>query len=128
VAKTKKVYSQSARRWIAVETLSPPGRRMRKRKGKPFKAQWVPVPGWWIDALRRAGAGAHHLALVILAEEFKTKYTGNEIVLSSVVTKMSRNSKARAVKELVGLGLISVEQSGRQATIVSGICSKKPRN
>jgi len=125
VVKTQYRYSPSLGRRIAVETLTPPTRK-RKRKGKPFKARWVPVPGWWIDALLKSGAGAHHLALVILAEEFKTKYTGNEIMLSSAVTKMSRNSKSRAVKELVGLGLIRIERRGKQATVVTWICSKKP--
>jgi uncharacterized membrane protein len=40
---------------------------------------------------------------------------------------MPRNTRMRAVRELVELGLIEVEQSGRQAVRVSRIHHKIPK-
>ncbi len=56
----------------------------------------------------------------ILSEAYKRKpkrnYRGGDIILSSaVVVGMSRCAKLRATRELVRLGLIKIEQNGRQA-------------
>ncbi len=56
----------------------------------------------------------------ILSEAFKRapkrNYRGGDIVLSStVVAGMPRTTRWRAAKELAQLGLIEIEQNGRQA-------------
>ena len=42
---------------------------------------------------------------------FKRHYVGGEIVLSTEATGLSRKVRSKAVKELVGLGLIEIEQN-----------------
>ena len=116
---------------IAVEIMptpdAPPARRKLKRR--PFKAQWIQVPQWWLEALQRADANAstHLLALIVLAEAFKRQHVGGEVVLSSEVTKMSRATKIRAANELVKLGLIEVEWSGNRAGVVSVVHFSRKR-
>ena len=99
----------------------------RKRKRKPFKAHWVQMPRWWLEVLQDASASgsAYQLALVVLAEEFKRRYVGGEVVLSSEVTKMPHSTRRRAANELSGLGLISVEWNGKRAGTVSEVCFNK---
>jgi hypothetical protein len=93
----------------------------KKRKREPFKPEFVKLPTRWIEVLRNAKNGStHQLAMEILSEAFKREpkrnYRGGDIVLSSmVVVGMSRWTKMRAAKELVQLGLIEIEQIGRQA-------------
>jgi hypothetical protein len=53
-----------------------------------------------------------------LIEAFKQEQIGGEIVLSVQVTGMHRNARARAVAELVQMGLIRVRQEGREAVRV----------
>jgi hypothetical protein len=53
-----------------------------------------------------------------LIEAFKREQVGGEIVLSVQVTGMHRNARARAVAELVRMGLIRVRQEGREAVRV----------
>jgi hypothetical protein len=87
-----------------------------KKRRKPFKAQWVKLPRQWAEALRRSKrVGTYQLALAILFEAFKRKRYGGEIVLSSAVTRMPRNTKMRAAKELTELGLIKTEQKGNES-------------
>ena len=93
-----------------------------KKRRKPFKAEWVKLPSKWIEALGKSGRiNAYRLALVILLEDFKRKRWGGEVVLSSEVTGMPRNTRMRAAKDLVELGLIETEQRGRGALRVSNI-------
>jgi hypothetical protein len=111
---------------IEVETMNldhlvPP----RKRKRKPFKAHWVQMPRWWLEVLQCASASAHQLALVVLAEEFKRRHIGGEVVLSSEVTRMPHSTRRRAANELAGLGLINVEWNGKRAGTVSKVCFNK---
>jgi hypothetical protein len=92
------------------------------KRRKLFKAQWVKLTPRWIEVLRHAkNKGTYQLALAILLEAFKRKHCGGEIVLSSAVTRMPRNTTMRAAKELVELGLIKTERKGRQAMRVSHI-------
>jgi hypothetical protein len=106
---------------IEIETLETGSQHPKKRK--PFKAQFVMVPLRWIEALQRSkSASAYQLALVILLEAFKLeafKRKGGEIILSSTATKMPRNTKTRAAKELADLGLIEIKLIGNQALKVS---------
>ena len=67
---------------------------------------------------KKSQASTYQLAHVILIEAFKQEQTGREVVLSAVATEMHRNTKARAVNELVKLGLITVKRDGRQAVRV----------
>jgi hypothetical protein len=110
---------------IEVETLNTG--TSSPRKHKPFKAQFVMVPLRWVETLQRSkSASAYQLALAILLEAFKLKAfkrKGSEITLSSTVTKMPRNTKTRAAKELAELGLIEIKQIGNQAIKVSIIIS-----
>lgn len=112
---------------IEIETLNTGVSPSPSRKRKPFKAQFVMVPLRWVEALQRSkSASAYQLALVILLEAFKLeafKRKGSEITLSSTATKMPRNTKTRAAKELADLGLIEIKQIGNQAIKVSIIIS-----
>ena len=77
--------------------------------------------------LHNAGAGARLLALIILAEAFKREYMGGDIVLSAEVTKMPPTTRRRAAKEMVELGLITVEQAGNnRAPIVTTVHFNDP--
>jgi hypothetical protein len=58
------------------------------------------------------------LALTVLLEGFRREHLGGEIVLSMKTTGMPSSTRARAVSELVKLGLITVKRDGRQAVRV----------
>jgi hypothetical protein len=123
MGKTRYAYSPALGRHVKVETKQPPP---RKRKRKPFKVSWFKFPAWWIEVLHKAGAGARLLAPIILAEAFKRAYIKGDIVLSSEVTKMPPTTRRRAIRDLVRLGLIAVEQNGNGAPIVVAIHHNKP--
>lgn len=92
-----------------------------KKPRKPFKTAFVQVPARWITALEDAKAdrSTYKLALRLLAEAYKCSQVGGDIVLSSKVTGLERNNKARAAKELQRLGLIRIEpQRVKQSPIV----------
>jgi hypothetical protein len=114
---------------IAVEIMPTPGAppARRKLKQRPFKAQWIQVPRWWLEVLQDASASAHQLALIILAEAFKRQYVRGGVMLSSEVTKMPHSTRRRAAKELIRLGLIVVEWNGKRAGTVSTINFNKKR-
>jgi DNA-binding transcriptional ArsR family regulator len=97
-----------------------------KRKRKAFESRWVKLPRHWISGLARSKSVAtYRLAHIILVEAFKRKHVGGKIVLSTKVTGMSRCTKMRAAKELADLGLIEIEQGGREALRVSLILLKE---
>jgi hypothetical protein len=125
MGKARYVYRHGKR--IEVETLTPKTPARGKRR-KPFKVEWFKFPAWWIDVLRNASAGAHLLALIVLAENYRQEQIGGDIVLSSVVTKMSRPTKMRAVRELVELGLIAITKNGKQAIGVLAVYTKRRRS
>jgi hypothetical protein len=111
---------------IAVDTLNT---GMPTRKRKPFSVRFVRLPDYWIEQLQESkNPGTFKLALRILKEAFKCSYVGGEIVLSTEATRLSRKVRCRAVKELVRLGLIKVEQNGNRATRVISIIEKKKKN
>jgi hypothetical protein len=68
----------------------------------------------WREALRRAkcAGSTYDLALTILFEAFKREHVGDEIVLSAKLTGMPRDTRRRAARELVKLGLIKLRQTG----------------
>jgi hypothetical protein len=74
----------------------------------------------WVEILRQSKqASTYRLAHIILAEALKRELTGKEIVLSTETTGMHRNTRVKAVNELVKLGLIKVKRDGRQAVRVT---------
>jgi hypothetical protein len=118
----KYVYRHGRR--IAVETISAgaPG-----KKRKPFSVQFVKLPGYWIKQLEQSNCpGTFKLAHRILKENFKRDCVGGgDIVLSSEATGLSRKVRSKAVKELIRLGLIKIEQNGNQAVRVIDIIFKE---
>jgi hypothetical protein len=95
-----------------------PAVKRRKRKRR-FKPHWVKLPARWVEVLRQSkSVGTYRLALTILIEAFTREQIGGEIVLSVEATGMSSSTRARAVGELVKLGLIKVRQDGNQAVRV----------
>ena len=127
MGKTQYRYSPALGKRIAVEVVGP-NKAAPKRKRKPFKVDWFKYPAWWIEVLRDASAGTHLLALIVLAENYRREQIGGDIVLSSAITKMSRPTKMRAVRELVELGLITIARNGKQAVIVSAVHTKRRRS
>ena len=98
---------------IAVDTINT---NTPAKKRKPFGGQFVKLPDYWIEQLERSTSpGTFKLAHRILKEDFKRQFVGGEIVLSTEATGLSRKVRSRAVKELVGLGLIEIKQNGNQA-------------
>ena len=96
-----------------------PVTRRKKTKRPAFKSRWVKLPVRWVEALGRStSTSTYRLALTILVEAFKREQIGGEVVLSMEVTGMPRNTRARAVAELVKLGLIKIKRNGRQAVRV----------
>ena len=119
-------YVVSHGRRIAVETLDLGTTPKKKKRHKPFRAEWVKLPLHWAEALRRSkSANTYHLALAILFEAFRRKHVGGEIVLSTVLTRMQRCTKMRAARELARLGLIQIDQNGQKAFRVSIITTKR---
>jgi hypothetical protein len=115
-------YVERGGKKIAVETLDT-GAPVQKRK--PFTANFVKLPHFWIERLRDARkVSTITLAHAILREAFKRQHVGGEIVLSAETTGLSqRHVRKRAVKELRELGLIKTEQNGNQATRVTSLIS-----
>lgn len=104
---------------IAVDTISADALAI---KHKPFEVQFVKLSDYWMQRLERSNnPGTFKLAHRILKEAFKRQYVGGEIVLSTEATGLSRKVRSKAVKELVGLGLIEIEQSGNQAVRVTNL-------
>lgn len=85
------------------------GRDIRlKRKHQPFNAEWVRLPGIWINTLEQSrSVGTFKLAHRILREAFKRQHVGGQIVLSRKVTGLPSSTTVRAARELTRLGLIS---------------------
>jgi hypothetical protein len=112
---------------IAVDTLNT-ATPIKKRRS--FAMHFAKLPDYWIEQLQKSNnPGTLKLALRILKEAFKRQYLGEEIVLSTEITKLSRKVRCRAVKELVQLGLIEIEQNGNQATrVISIIKREKKKN
>jgi hypothetical protein len=110
---------------VDVATGHPP----KKSKRKQFEPEWIKVPIHWVKALRQSRSPkATALAHIILIEDFKNHRNGREIVLSTEVTGMPRNTKIKAMKELVRLGLIKIHSKGNQAIRVTPIIIRRKNN
>jgi len=111
-------------RRIAIDTINTA--TPARKKWKPFEVSFVKLPKFWIDRLRHARkVSTVTLAHVILREWFKHQQLGGEIVLSTEVTGLARQVRARAVNELRELGLIETEQNGNQAVRVTSIIERE---
>ena len=98
----------------SVKTATPV--RGRKR----FEVQFVKLYNCWIERLELSkNPGTFKLFLRILRADFKRQITGGELVLSTEATGLSRKVRSRAIKELVELRLIEIEQKGNQAVRVT---------
>jgi hypothetical protein len=105
-------------RRIEVVTVNPDPSPISKRRRKSFEPWFVKLPRHWISGLERAtGTNTYRLAHRILWEAFKDKRGTGEVILSSRVTGMSRQTKARAARELVGLGLIRLKKGKGTRTL-----------
>ena len=117
----KYVYRHGKR--IAVDTIN---NDMPAKRRKPFEVRFVKVPAYWIERLERSHSpGTFKLAHRILKEAFKQQYVGGEIVLSTETTGLSRKVRFKAVKELIVLGLVEIEQNGNQAVRVTNLLFKE---
>jgi hypothetical protein len=114
-----KVFSHG--KWVETDTITPPA--VARLRRKPFKTQFVLVPTQWIETLSQTKrTSTWQLAMVILAEAFKRKLIGGEIVLSSQMTRMSGTTRLRAARELASLGLIQLEiPNGKRALKVLAV-------
>ena len=90
-----------------------------KKRRAPFEARWAKLPRYWAVALQRiTQANTFKLAMKILLEAANLELRnerGERIVLSKAMTGIPRNSRRRAIQELVKLDLIDVEQHGKEA-------------
>ena len=117
IVKDGKHYQVRQGKLIEYETLNP----TESKKANPsFEAHWAKFPKYWKTALRRTKrVSTFNLALAILFEAAKLELTGKrgeKITLSSAMTGgMPRNCRLRAIRELVKLDLITVEQYGKEA-------------
>ena len=100
-------------RRIEVETLPS---SVVPKKHRPFEYRWVKLPRHWISGLARSNsASTFKLAHIILIEMFKDRRQTGWVTLSTEVTGMPRQTKIRAVRELVELGLIEAKWQARRA-------------
>jgi hypothetical protein len=89
---------------------------MRKKR---FGARFIMFPRHWITALRNSrSVNTHHLALTILMETYEGR-TKTLTLSGTTVPYLMPDSRRRAARELAELGLIKVEQNGRQALKVT---------
>jgi hypothetical protein len=74
--KSERIWDKKYQKWIEVEHLDdPPKEKARRPKRKPFKIDFVKLPSYWIEQLKRARHSAtFKLAHHILREEHKLKY------------------------------------------------------
>jgi hypothetical protein len=100
----------------------PPRPPRTQKASSPFKAEWVKFPQAWREALRQANSNGatYDLALTVLFEAYKCERFDGYVTLSAQTTGMPKNTRRRAAKELVKLGLIKLHRtSGNQAYRVS---------
>ena len=110
----KHVYRHGQR--VAVETVRT---ATPVRERKRFEVRFVKLYNCWIERLELSqNPGTFKLFLRILKLDFKRQITGGELVLSTEATGLSRKVRSRAIKELVELRLIEIEQTGNQAARV----------
>jgi hypothetical protein len=116
---------------ILVETLDTPGAGeqtvKRGQKQNSRKPQWVKLPTYWIEQLKRARRSAtYRLALHILEEVNRQPYTGEKIVLSAAATGLPRSTRRVAIKEIVDLKLVKIQRDGNRTIQVTELFWHNP--
>src|SRR5438128_1771346 len=107
---------------IEIETLET--KAPKKRKLFVSRWKWIKLPRHWVSSLAgaKSAGSTYELAIIILIEAFKRKPIGRKLILTSKATNwMPTTTRKRAVKELVELGLIQIEQDSHKAPTVSHI-------
>ena len=95
-------------RRIEVMTINPDVVAPKRRKS--FEPRWVKLPWHWINGLALSkSVNTYRLAHLILVEAYSNKRGNGRINLSTQVTGMASSTRRRAAKELVKLGLITLE-------------------
>jgi hypothetical protein len=103
---------------IEVETLVS---TTKPKKRQPFRSWFAQVPIYWIRQLERHNSAAvYQLAHRILLEDHKRQHLdgGGEIILSTEVTGLNRQTRSKAIKIMVKAKMIRISQSGNQAVRV----------
>jgi hypothetical protein len=100
--------------------------KLRRQK---FQATFVIFPMRWVDVLESANTdrSTYRLAIRLLVAAYEREHRGGEIVLSSEVTRMPRNSKYRAARKLEALGLIRIEPRGLKQSPVIHVLATQPK-
>jgi hypothetical protein len=93
-----------------------------RKRGKPFKANYIQFPMLWAECLISVGAGANawRVAYFLLHEVFRTG--DDKVRLSNVALVkwgVSRKGKATALSQLRRAGLISAEELGHASPLVT---------
>jgi hypothetical protein len=82
---------------------------------KYFWARWVKLPRHWISGLAQSkSASTYQLAHWILLAAYENRRGTGEVTLSHKTTMgMPHSTRGRAARELVNLGLVTLEGGGR---------------
>jgi hypothetical protein len=120
---TKYVYSPSLGRRVEVEdadTEAKP-RKTRQRKGARLKATWAQIPHHrGIKLAKRSKSPA--LAVLLVLEHLIHGAKGNRVKLTNDLFKqygIARQSKRWGLTQLADAGVITIEQAGKEAPIVT---------
>jgi hypothetical protein len=107
-------YVMRQGRRIEVTTLNPDPPPKARRK--PFEPEFIRLPLRWVVALRQSrSVNTHRLALLILDETFRDRRRTGEVILSTKITGMPRETRRRSAEELAKLGLIRLKRKGARA-------------
>jgi len=86
-----------------------------EKKRRTFEPRFVKFPRHWVSALGQTkSVNTYRLAMLILFEACKQQ-TRTVTLSSNVAGWMPRNTKTRAARELVELGLITVDEDWTRA-------------
>lgn len=113
-------YSPALGKRIAVEVVAPKAPTRAGRKRKQFKARFIQVPSYWIRQLEQYNSAAlYQLSHRVLREDHKRRQLGGgEIILSTEVTGLTRQTRSWAIKIMVKAKMIEISQCGNQAARV----------
>jgi hypothetical protein len=106
-------------RRIEVDTLPFPKGATKKRKRR-FWALWVKLPRHWISGLGRSkSVNTFRLAhLILLAANEDMRGTGVVTLSGKATGHMPRGTRYRSARELVELGLITLEGGGSTTKVL----------
>jgi hypothetical protein len=96
-----------------------------RRQRQPF----IRLPWSWVARLTTAHGSTYRVAFHLLYQHWKTG--GHPIRLANITLAklgVSRRSKYRALRELEGLGLITVERHARKSPVITVIVDPRVDN